>query len=310
MAAGKHREFRGHRLGGRGLRATAERMQHGAGADGGVEAFDEAALAGERQRGEAGNPGAGEIGRGVGRMKGRLRGVGRGDHGARGLLHAVRIQKITTQVDDDVAAPRHAQAAGVRDRGDDGAFEVFQVGGGAECGDIPGLEDDGHAFLRFGDGDLGAVQAVVLEEDGVEVDFERGREFADGDGHAAGAEVVAALDKARDFRIPEEALVFALHWRVALLHFGGILERGLGVFLGGAGGAAHAVAAGTAADEDDDVAGSGLFAPHVGARAGGDDRADLHARGDEVGVVGLRRRGRWRGRSGCRRRSSRAPRRA
>jgi hypothetical protein len=36
-----------------------------------------------------------------------------------------------------------------------------------------GYEDDGHAFLRFGKGDLGTVEAVVLQRHAVEVDVER-----------------------------------------------------------------------------------------------------------------------------------------
>ena len=116
---------------------------------------------------------------------------------------------------------------GVGDVGDLDRFEVLAAGGGEEGGYVLGLEDDGHALLRFGQGDLGTIEPVILERHAIEMDMERRGELADGDGHAAGAEVIAALDQAADGRIAEETLQLALGRGVALLDLGGILEGGL-----------------------------------------------------------------------------------
>ena len=53
-------------------------------------------------------------------------------------------------------------------------------------------DNDSHALLRLGDGELGAVQTVVLLRHGVQVDVKAVGQLADGDGYAARAEVVAA----------------------------------------------------------------------------------------------------------------------
>ena len=207
---------------------------------------------------------------------------------AGGLLDAVGVEEGAGQVDDGLAAPGHDEAAAVGDVGDLDAFEVFLVGLGDEVVDVGGIDADGHAFLGLGDGEFGAVEAVVFLRHGVEVDVERGRDLADGDGDAAGAEVVADLDFAGEFRVAEQALDFALGGGVALLDLGGVFEGGVGVFLGGAGGAADAIASGAAADEQDDVAGRGGAAEDVGARGGGDDRADFQALGDVAGMIDFR----------------------
>jgi hypothetical protein len=144
-----------------------------------------------------------------------------------GLLDAVGVEEGAGEIDDGFAAPGHDEAAAVGDVGDVDAFEVFLVGFGDEVGDFRGIDADGHAFLGFGDGEFGAVEAVVFFRDGIEVDDERGRDFADGDGDAAGAEVVADFDFAGEFRVAEEALDFALGGGVAFLDFGGVFEGGV-----------------------------------------------------------------------------------
>ncbi len=79
-------------------------------------------------------------------------------------------------------------------------------------------------------------------------------QLADGDGHAAGAEVVAALDQAGGLGVAEQALELALLRGVALLDFGPAgLQRLGGVGLGGTGGTAASVAPGPAAQQDHKV---------------------------------------------------------
>jgi len=216
-----------------------------------------------------------------------LGGLRGGDRGGGRLGDPVGVQEVAGDVDDPLAAPLHDQASGVGDVGHGDGLEVFAAGGGEEGRDILGMQHDGHALLGFGQGDLRAVETVVLQRHAVEVDVQRRGELADRDGHAAGAEVIATLDQRAHGLVAEEALQLALGRRVALLHLGGILERGLGVLLRRTRRAAHAVAARAAADEHDDVARDRGLAAHAAARAGGDDRADLHALGDVAGVVVL-----------------------
>ena len=201
------------------------------------------------------------------------------------MLDAVGVEEGAGEVDDGLAAPGHDEAAAVGDVGDVHAFEVFLVGLGDEVADLRGIDANGHAFLGFGNGEFGAVESVVFFRDGIEVDFERGSDFADGDGDAAGAEVVADFDFAGEFRVAEQALDLAFGGGVALLDLGGVFERGIGVFLGGTGGTADAVASGASADEQDHVAGCGRAAEDLGARGRGDDRADFEAFGDVAGVI-------------------------
>ena len=105
---------------------------------------------------------------------------------------------------------------------------------------------------------------------------------------AARAKVVAALDEAARVLAAEEALELALDGRVALLDLRAVLLEGLDVVgLGGAGGAADAVAAGAAAQKHDLVAGRRALAAHVGGRGGAHDGADLHALGHVAGVIEL-----------------------
>ena len=86
-----------------------------------------------------------------------------------------------------------------------------------------GCDDDGHALLRFGDRKLRAGQALVFFRQGVEVDFQAVGQLADGDGDAAGAEIVAAFDAFGNVGAAEKPLKLALLGGVALLNLGCLL---------------------------------------------------------------------------------------
>ena len=185
------------------------------------------------------------------------------------LGRAVGVEEVAGEVDDGVALPGHADAGLMRDLGDHGRLEVLLGGVAHELLDVLLGHGDGHALLGLGNRELGAVQAVVLLGDHVEVDVEAVGELAHGDGHAARAEVVAALDEATGVAAAEEALQLALHGGIALLDLGAVLLDGLDVVgLGGAGGAADAVTAGAATEQDDLVAGGGALAADVARRGG------------------------------------------
>ena len=156
---------------------------------------------------------------------------------------------------------------------------IFSLG---SCGNkgvyVLCTDNDSHALLRLGDSQLGAVQTVVLLRYGVQVDVQTVSQLADGNGYTARTEVVAAANHAGDIAVAEQALNLALFRRIALLDLCTAgFERFLGVLLGGAGCTAAAVAAGLAAEQDDDVARLGYLADDVLQRSCTDNRADLHA---------------------------------
>ena len=66
---------------------------------------------------------------------------------------------------------------------------------------------------------LGAIEAVVFLRHGIEVDFEALGDLADGDGYAAGTEVVTDLNFGSEFGVAEKTLDFALGGGVSFLDF-------------------------------------------------------------------------------------------
>ena len=62
--------------------------------------------------------------------------------------------------------------AGVGDVGHVDALEVFLVGLGDEVGRVGRVDADCHALLRLGNGELGAVEAIVFLRHRIEVDVE------------------------------------------------------------------------------------------------------------------------------------------
>ena len=142
--------------------------------------------------------------------------------------------------------------------------------------------------MAFGDGELGAVEAVVLFWHFVQIDHKAVGQLADGHRDAARAEIVAALDHERRFFFAEQALQLALYRGVALLYLGAAGGKALYFMrLGGSGGAAAAVAPRAPAQQNNDIAGRGRLAPHVFFRHGAHHRADLHALGKVAGVIEL-----------------------
>ena len=135
------------------------------------------------------------------------------------LDRAVRVEERARKVGDRLTAPVHDHAGALSHNGHAVGLQVFGLRGGDELRLVLRRDDDGHALLRFGDRKLGTVQTLVLLAHGIKVDCKAVGQLADGDGHAARAEVVAALDEARHLAVAEEALDLALFGRVALLHF-------------------------------------------------------------------------------------------
>ena len=149
-----------------------------------------------------------------------------------GLLDAVGVEEGAGEINDCVAAPGHDESPAVGDVGDFDAFQVLLVGLCDEVIDFLWIDAYGHAFLGFGDCEFGAVEPVVFFRHGIEVDLERWGDLADGNGNAAGPEVIADLDLAGEIRIAEQALDFPFRGSIALLNLGRVFQRGIRVFLG------------------------------------------------------------------------------
>ena len=279
-----HGQLCRHCLHGRELCPAAERHQHRARANGGIEPFGQSFFAAGVQIAHQ---------RGQFFLKRALRRFA-GFHAAcrhahvHMLLRAVGVQEFALDVADDIAVPAHDKARLRRHLGHDGGLQVFPVGCGNEFLRVLFRHHNGHALLALGDGKLGAVQPVIFFRYGVQVNGKAVGQLTDGDGNTARAEVVAALDHPRCFLCAEQALQLALHRRIALLHLctAGLQALQL-VGFGGPCRAAAAVAARAAAQQDHHVSGDGLLTAHVCLGHRAHHRADLHTLGDVARVVQL-----------------------
>ncbi len=136
----------------------------------------------------------------------------------------VGVEELAGQIDDGDAVPCHAHARAFGDLGHDGSLEIFLGGVALNFSTSSAATAHGHALLALGDGQLGAVQAVVLLGHGVQVDVQAVGQLADGDETPPAPKVVAALDQTAGVAAAEQALQLSLDRGVALLDLG---TRGL-----------------------------------------------------------------------------------
>ena len=168
---GNHGRARGE------LRLAAKGHEHGCGTDGGVEALGKALVGGNVEVGDE-----------------RGHALGKRGAGPAGLPHAagahvgdlvlgctVGVEELTGQVDDGDTVPGHAHARLGGNLGDNGRLEVLLGGVAHELLDVTVGDGAGHTLLGLGDGELGAVQAVVLLGHGVQVDIQAVGKLAYGD---------------------------------------------------------------------------------------------------------------------------------
>ena len=74
------------------------------------------------------------------------------------------------QIDDGLTTPGHDQPLIGCDDRDSSGLQVLGPGKGGYRVGVSPIDHDSHALLALGDGQFGAVQAVVLLGHGVEVD--------------------------------------------------------------------------------------------------------------------------------------------
>ena len=110
------------------------------------------------------------------------------------LRSTIGGEEFARQIHDRVAVPDHRHARILGHGRDDLGFEVLFLGVAEELVHVFGGHVHGHALLRFGDRQFGAVQALVLLRHLVEVHVQAVGQLADRHGHATGAEIVATLD--------------------------------------------------------------------------------------------------------------------
>ena len=139
-----------------------------------------------------------------------------------------------------------------------------------------------------GDSGLSAVKPVVFLRNLIKVDTQAVSDLAQGNRHAARAEVVTALDETAGLAAAEQPLE-SLRRRgrcpSAPRHRNARGSRGCAPKRPDR--AADAIAAGAPAQKDDDVARLGLLATHVIGRGRRDDGADLHALCDIARMIQL-----------------------
>ena len=214
-----YREFLCTHLRFRHLVLAAERHQHRGGADSGVEHLDETFLGSHVRVDEAVQPlllhcfalnisGFHHTVRHGGNLGGHF------------LAHAVGVDEIAAEINDGLATPRHRQAVVVRNLGDDVGLQVLLAAVLEEGFHILGRNHHAHTLLRFADGNLRAVQTLILRADRVQIDGQPVGQFADSHTHAARAKVVGLLDELGHLGTAEQMLDLALLWGVTLLHLG------------------------------------------------------------------------------------------
>ena len=205
------------------------------------------------------------------------------------LYGAVGVQEIPGQIGNLSSLPGHDHPSLFRDQGHPVGFQILLFRGGNEGIRVLGSNNHRHTLLRFGDGQLRAVQALVLLPHGIQVDAQAVGQLADGNGYTAGTEIVAALDEPGDLAVPEQALDLPLLGGVALLNLGSHGGQGLHIVaLGGAGGTADAVPAGTAAQQNHHISGFGAFPADIARGSGSNHSAALQALGNKALVIQLR----------------------
>ena len=201
-------------------------------------------------------------------------------------MRAVGIKEGTGNIDNGLSSPFKNKPGLLCYTGKWGRLQILLGSILEELVLILGRDDNSHALLGFGNGELCAVEAFIFLRDQIKVDLKTVGELSDRNGDSARAEVIALFDEAGNLGTAEKTLKLTLCGSISLLHFRAAgSQRLLGVGLGGSRSAADAVASGASAQQDDDIAGVGIETLHILTRSSAHDRADLHALGKITGMI-------------------------
>ena len=150
------------------------------------------------------------------------------------------------------------------------------------------LNNNRHALLALAYRKLRAVETLVFFRHCVEVYLKSVRKLAYSNRYAARAEVVAAFYHQAGFFVSEKSLELSLLGSVALLNLSAAaFERFNRVGLRRARRSAAAVASGRAAEQDNNISGSGYLAAHVLRGRCRYYCADFHSLGGVAGMIYL-----------------------
>ena len=196
------------------------------------------------------------------------------------MLRTGTVDEFAGKVAHLHAGIEHPHPAGIRNIGHMGHFDVIGPAEGHEALFISRFHDDGHTLMGLADGEFRRIEASILRGDAIQVDVQSPGEFADGDGDAAGAEVVRFLDETRHLRTAEKPLELALFGSVSFLNLAAASFQGrFRMLLGRACRSPDAVPAGTASQQEDHVTGRRAFPPDGRGLHRTHDSTDLHAFG-------------------------------
>ena len=279
-----HRELGCHAVGRRLLVLSAERHEHRAGADSGIEPFRQSLLGAVVQIPHGGNPGILYGRNGFGMEIPFV--IGFCNMGSFDLLGAVGIQKGSGNIDNRHPSPLHHQPFRIGYIGNDCGFQVFFCCIADKLVRIFLLHHHCHPFLGFRNSQFRAVKAFIFLRHLVQVDIQSVSEFPHCHRYAAGTEIIAPLNEAGHLAPAEEALNLSFRQRIALLYFCTAGFNGFRIqFLGRTGGAAHAVTAGPSAYQNHHISRLGRQADHMVRRSCGHHRTDFHTLCNKSGMV-------------------------
>ena len=201
-------------------------------------------------------------------------------------MRAVGIQEGAGQIRDGLSSPVHHKARLFRNNSDLNRLEILFVCVLQELIRILRRYYHCHPLLGFGDCQLCAVKTRILLRNLIQVDPESGSKFTDGNGNTACAKVVALLDDVTDLRAAEHSLQLPLCRRITFLDLCAAGLKGLcGMNLGGSRRSADSVTAGSASEQNDDVARVRIQPLHRSSRSRAHHRADLHTLRHVIRVV-------------------------
>ena len=192
-------------------------------------------------------------------------------------MSAVGVQKRAGNINDFFLSPYEDKSGFLCHNSHGNCFQIFLVCIFQESIHIFWIHNHSHTLLRFGDGDLCAVQTRVFLGNLIQIHAKASRQFADGNGNAACSEVVTFLDDMADFLSAEHSLDLSLSGRVTFLHFRAAdFDGRLCMHLGGTCRAADPVAAGASAQKDDDISRIGILTDYRASGSCAQNCADLH----------------------------------
>ena len=270
---GQHRQHGCHRLSGRCLGLAAKGHQDRACADTAVKTLHKASATGCFQVACHFTQGAVQ----------RLTQNGQvllGNIHAGMLAGAIGIQESAGEICNGLSLPGHHHSLLPSDNSHAVGLQILLLGSGDKGIRVLGIHHNSHTLLGLGNGNFRTVQAVILFPNCIQINSQTGGKLTNGNGHTAGAKVIAALNEAGNFAVAEQALNLSFLGSVALLNLGCHCGQRFHIMaLGRAGSATDTVTAGTATQQNNHITGRRTFSADIIGGSGSHHRATFQALG-------------------------------